>query len=82
MIFSVQTTSSQAGIGALHRPEGRHFTFSSPIKLFPLLHENDTSALSPVDVSSDISNPGVLIIDGHCTCNKFCDGISNLTYTI
>ena len=63
----MQTTSSQAGIGALQRPDGRHLISSAPIRLFPLLHENEILVLSPVDVSSDISNPGVLTIDGHCT---------------
>ena len=66
-MFSVQTTSWQAGIGSFHLPEGRHLTCFAPIKLFPLLHENETFALSPVDVSSDISNPGVRTMDGHCT---------------
>ena len=67
----MQTTSSQAGIGALQRPDGRHLISSAPIILFKLFHVNEILVLSPVDVSSDISNPGVLTIDGHCTWNKF-----------
>lgn len=82
VIFSVHTTSWQAGIGALHRPEGRHFIRSAPIKLFPLLQEKVTSVLSPVDVSSERLSPAVRIICGHFTFKRVsAESMNKKNYT-
>ena len=66
----MHTTSWHTGIGAFHRPEGRHLISDAPIKLLPLSQENVTTALSPVDESSEIVNPTVRTIRGHCTCEQ------------